>query len=221
VKKHLTPDKLHWNTVTPLLQSGLQKLMKEPLFDPFRLVGGTSLSLQIGHRVSIDIDLFTHAVYGSIDFQKMDTYLRYTFDYVSPAKLPDIMAMGTSYIVGNAAEESFKLDLYYTDSFIFPVIEIDSMRLASKEEIAAMKMDVVQRGGRKKDFWDIHALLDDYTIEHMIELHEKRYPYAHDIDLIKTNLTDFTKADEDFEPHCLWGKHWELIKLDLLEIMSQ
>ena len=29
----------------------------------FRLVGGTSLSLQIGHRMSVDIDLFTDAVY--------------------------------------------------------------------------------------------------------------------------------------------------------------
>ncbi|MGF7231546.1 nucleotidyl transferase AbiEii/AbiGii toxin family protein [Arachidicoccus sp.] len=59
---------LHWNTVTPLLQSGLKKLMSEPLLDPFRLVGGTALSLQIGHRAPVDIDLFTDVAYGSIVF---------------------------------------------------------------------------------------------------------------------------------------------------------
>ncbi len=214
------PDRLHWNTVTPLLRSGLQKLMAAPLFDQFRLVGGTSLSLQRGHRMSIDIDLFTDASYDTINFQQIDAYLRHTFAYISPAKLPDIIGMGTSYIVGNTREESFKLDLYYTDLFIFPFIDVNGIRLASNEEIAAMKIDVVQRGGRKKDFWDIHALWDDYTVEHMIELHEKRYPNSHDVDLIKINLTNFSNADEDFDPICLLGKHWELIKLDLIEMMN-
>lgn len=83
-----------------------------------------------------------------------------------------------------------------------------------------MKIEVVQHGGRKKDFWDIHALLDNYTIEHMIELHKERYPYSHNATLIKNNLTNFVSADDDFDPVCLWGKHWEVIKLDLIEIMN-
>lgn len=216
----MMPDAIHWNTVTPLLQSGLKMLMNEPLLNPFRLVGGTALSLQMGHRESVDIDLFTDAEYGSIDFQQIDNYLRRTFVYVSPAKLPETLGFGIAYFVGNSAEDAFKLDLYYTDPFIFPVLEIESIRLATKEEIVAMKIDVVQRGGRKKDFWDIHALLDDYTMERMIALHEERYSYAHDAALIKTNITDFTAADEDFKPVCLWGKHWELIKLEIAEIAS-
>ena len=69
--------------------------------------------------------------------------------------------MGISYIVGDTAEDSFKLDLFYTDAFVFPLREVKAIRMASTEEIAAMKLDVVQRGGRKKDFWDLHALLDD------------------------------------------------------------
>lgn len=53
--------KLHYNTVTTLLRNVLSMLMDEPLFNPFRLVGGTNLSLRFGHRKSIDIDLFTDA----------------------------------------------------------------------------------------------------------------------------------------------------------------
>lgn len=215
------PERLHWNTVNTLLQSGLKKLMAEPLFDPFRLVGGTSLSLQIGHRMSIDIDLFTDAPYSSLDFEKIDSYLRDTFTYVSPAKLPEIVGMGISYVVGSTPEDSFKLDLFYTtDPFIFPILNAESIRLAPKQEIAAMKMDVVQRGGRKKDFWDIHALMDQYTLADMIKFHEERYPYSHDGTLLNTNLTNFATADEDFDPVCLLGKHWEIIKLDIIDTMG-
>src|SRR5690242_19481025 len=106
--------KLYWNTVTPLLQLGLKKLMVTSLFAPFRLIGGTSLSLQRGHRISIDIDLFTDAPYGSIDFQEIDDYLRKIFTYVNPVKLPVLVGMGNSYITGNSPADSFKLDLYYT-----------------------------------------------------------------------------------------------------------
>lgn len=60
-------SKLYWNTVAPILESVLQDIINEPLFSSFRLVGGTSLSLQLGHRMSVDIDLFTDAEYGSID----------------------------------------------------------------------------------------------------------------------------------------------------------
>jgi len=193
--------------------------MAEPLFDPFTLVGGTALSLQIGHRMSIDIDLFTDAKYESIDFQKIDSYLRQTFTYVDPARLPGTISMGISYIVGNTRDESFKLDIYYSaEPFAFPIVNKEHIRLASKEEIAAMKIDVIQRGGRKKDFWDIHALLDTFTIKKMIDMHAKRYPYTHNEKIIHTNLTDFSSADEDFDPNCLLGKHWEVIKLDIADM---
>ena len=50
--------------------------------------------------------------------------------------------------------------------------------MAAVEDIVAMKMDVVSRGGRKKDFWDLHMLRDKYTIEQMLSLYEERYPYG-------------------------------------------
>jgi len=64
---------MYWNTVTLTLQQLLRTIMKSPLFDQFCLVGGTSLSLQMGHRFSVDIDLFTDVEYGSIDFDSIIT----------------------------------------------------------------------------------------------------------------------------------------------------
>ncbi|WP_228378406.1 MULTISPECIES: nucleotidyl transferase AbiEii/AbiGii toxin family protein [Chryseobacterium] len=73
---------LYYNTVNDGLKNSLQILMKSDVFENFRLVGGTSLSLQLGHRISVDIDLFTDAEYGSIDFGKIDLFLKNNFAYL-------------------------------------------------------------------------------------------------------------------------------------------
>jgi hypothetical protein len=67
--------------------------------------------------MSIDIDLFTDHDYGIIDFKQIDNYLRNTFNYVSPARLPEIMAMGIAYIIGDNANESFKL-IYFIQTLL-------------------------------------------------------------------------------------------------------
>ncbi len=207
---------MYYNTVNELLKDSLQILMASEAFEDFRLVGGTSLSLQLGHRMSIDIDLFTDTVYGSVDFQAIDNFIKSAFTYADI--FSDLEpAMGKSYLIGTDKNNAVKLDIYYTDPFIRPVITVDEIRLASTEEIIAMKIDVVQRGGRKKDFWDLHKCLPNYGIEKMLELHEERYPYGHDKDLILKNFIDFTFADDDFDPICLQGKYWEFIKEDIEE----
>lgn len=211
--------KLYRNTVSDLLWEVLTKLMNSEVFQEFRLVGGTSLSLQIGHRESVDIDLFTDVEYGSIDFEKLDSELKNLFPYVEPVFIGKI-AMGTSYFVGNHNDELIKLDIFYTDPFVFPLIEFDNIRLSSIEEIIAMKLEVIGNSGRKKDFWDIHELLEEFTLEQMFDFYFKRYPYNHSKDELLKKLTDFDEADNDFEPICYKGKVWELIKLDFENLVK-
>jgi len=97
---------------------------------------------------------------------------------------------------------------------------IDGVRLVTVGEIVAMKMEIMQDAGGKKDFWDIHEVLDQYSIPRMVELHEQRYPYGHDGELIVKQLQNFTKADNEVDPECLRVKHWELIKLDMVEVLN-
>ncbi|RKS93767.1 nucleotidyltransferase AbiEii toxin of type IV toxin-antitoxin system [Flavobacterium limicola] len=209
---------MYWNTVSPLLKQVLIDLMQEQLFAPFRLVGGTSLSLQIGHRVSVDIDLFTAADYGSIDFKEIRSFLENKYPYCSSRNL-DNVAFGTYFEVGNSKKDFVKIDLYYTDEFIFDLVSKDDIRMASENEIIAMKLDVVLRGGRKKDFWDLHYYLDKVSIDEMISFYEKRYPYT-DCSAIKSQFVNFELADPDFDPMCLLNKSWELIKLDFHQNIS-
>lgn len=210
---------LYYNTVNDLLKNSLIKLMQSDVFNDFRLVGGTALSLQIGHRESIDIDLFSDSEYGTLDFNSIENYLKANFEYVD--FLNTIPAMGKSYFIGENKQNTVKLDVYYTDTYIQPYVEVDGVRMATIEEIIAMKIDVVQRGGRKKDFWDLHDLLQSYNINQMLDLHQQRYPYTHDRDLIIKNFTSFQQADEDFNPICFKGKYWEFIKEDFEEIINE
>lgn len=213
-------NKLYYNTISPLLSETLAKLMEADEFKLFRLVGGTSLSLQLGHRQSIDIDLFSDAEYGTIDFPAIDAYLRTNFKYVDSLNI-ELIGIGKSFFIGESPQQCIKLDLYYTDPFIRPVLMIDGIRLATLEEIAAMKVDVIARGGRKKDFWDIHELMETFIISEMIELHKERYPYSHDENEIIKSFTLFEGADVDFDPICLKHKYWELIKLDIIEKVNE
>lgn len=111
--------------------------------------------------------------------------------------------------------------MYYTGPFLEEVKNQDNIRFASVNEIGAMNIDVVQRGGRKKDFWDIHELLEVLNVSQLMDLHARKYPYNHDENLIIENLTAFLKADNEPDPICLKGKYWELVKLDIDELLEK
>ena len=84
-------NSLHYETISPMLKDTLCELMENELFSPFRLVGGTNLSLRYGHRKSVDIDLFTDAEYGSLDFVVFENWLKFRFPYYD---CPDKTSLG-------------------------------------------------------------------------------------------------------------------------------
>ena len=211
--------KLFKNTVSDSLWEGLICLMKIDAFLPFRLVGGTALSLQLGHRKSVDIDLFTDAEYGSINFNELESVLASTFPVFNSSDI-EMVGMGKSYFIGYDKSDMVKLDLFYTDAFVFPIMQDGVLRMATQEEIAAMKMEVVSEGGRKKDFWDLHELLEIHSLNQIIHYYQKRYPYGASKEELLQKLVDFTNAEHDFTPVCFKQKEWELIKLDFEEYLS-
>ncbi len=210
---------LYYSTVSPNLKSFLKIVMDSDILKPFRLVGGTSLSLQLGHRISIDIDLFTDSDYGSLNFEDIETFLKSKFSFIVFSS--ELTSFGKSYFIGTSENNAVKLDVFYSDPFIDDELLIDNIRLASLKDITAMKIEVIQNGGRKKDFWDLHELLNYFSLEEMLAFHKIRYPFSHDSDLIIKNFTNFQIADEDFEVLCLKGKHWEVIKSDFENLIKK
>lgn len=94
--------------------------------------------------------------------------------------------------MGNSKDGSVRLDLFYTDPFIRPQEQFDTIRMVAVEYIAATKMDVVSRGGRKKDFWDLHMLRDKYFVEQLLSLYQERYPYGATEEECMAGLMNFT-----------------------------
>lgn len=191
--------------------------MAMPQLSSFRLVGGTALSLLKGHRISVDIDLFTDQVYGTTDFEVIEDEIKKTFPFVeNPSdQFPQLKTLqnkgGLNLTIGLNEKHPVKTDILYWEDFLFEPIEEEGIRMATEEEIGAMKLDVISRGGRKKDFWDLVELFEDYSLEHLLKVYELKYPY-HAIEDVTRRLTDFTKAEEVPDPICLRNRTWEFIK---------
>jgi predicted nucleotidyltransferase component of viral defense system len=202
---------LHYNTVTSLLLECSQKLMANNAFNDFVLVGGTALSLQLGHRTSIDIDLFTANNYGSMNLDEIKNALYTLFPFTDGLEALNKRSLGYMVYIGNNPTEKIKLDLFYTEEFIDPIVIQDGLRLASLTDIAAMKMQAIANDKRKKDFWDIHELLEHYSLNEMIEFGLQRNPYSLNAEDIINSLLNAHEITQDNVIKCFRGKYWELI----------
>lgn len=161
--------KLHYETINQDLHSILKQLQAIELFKDFRLVGGTSLSLQRGHRKSVDIDLFTDMDYGTMPTTEMRRLIESTFPHCKDTESFENSALGYSIRLADDNCIYIKCDFFYTEKFLFPAIEQDGLRLANERDIAAMKLLAIGNGSkRQKDYWDIHELLQSYSLEDMI-----------------------------------------------------
>ena len=192
--------------------------MAHPAFKDFYLVGGTSLALQRGHRLSIDIDLFTCVPYGEMNTAEIESALLEMFPYTDRTEELHQSQMVYSMYIGDCKEECIKLDLCYDDALIFPLIEVDGLRIASEKEISAMKIQALtQSEQRRKDFWDIHELLESYTLTELIEWGIQRYPWSVTKESIKDGFKRLPLIKDFTEVICLKGKYWEFIVEDLQE----
>lgn len=196
--------------------------MALPILSDFRLVGGTALSLQLGHRISEDIDLFTCKDYGTVPFQEIEDLLQNSFDYVenTSTSLTDLRAIdnkiGKHLFIGSSETIAIKVDiLNWHDPFIYPELIIDGIRLASVKEIALMKLDTISRGGRKKDYWDLAEILESFKLSELLNEYTVKYPYYDLSDVVK-GLNDFTKAENIPDPECLKGRTWEQVKKEII-----
>lgn len=156
---------LYKETVTPSTLELLKKLMEDPELQDFVLVGGTSLALQIGHRVSVDLDLFSVNSFVETD---LNQYLidRYHFE-------TDFLARST--VKGEI--EGVQIDCL---SHAYPLVgEIniyENIRLASLHDIAAMKLNAISGNGtRIKDFIDIAYLAEYMSLNEMLASYQSKY----------------------------------------------
>ena len=205
---------LYKQTTTPFLYKTLNKLMKIPEFTNFRLVGGTGLSLQLGHRKSIDIDLFS-----DIEFN-INNYKFFTRK-IFPKSEIRTSPFGITFYLATPDKKQLKIDIMETENFIRPIQNIDNIRFAHIEDIAAMKLEAITTRNTKKDFYDIAELLEKYSFEQLLNFYSEKYPY-NDIKEVLENITFFSEdCENEFEPDILNNKDWISVKFLLQDIFSK
>ena len=174
---------LHEETVAPHTLALIQKLQAVPALENFFLVGGTALALQTGHRTSVDIDLFT---FDDIDIDQLIATLQDFHTQVSYRTKNTLI----TFI------ENVKVDfITHNYPLLEDVICEKGIRMASKADIAAMKVNAIAGNGtRVKDFVDSYYLLNDYSFVQIISFFKSKYRQQSDFHAIKS-LTFFDDVD--------------------------
>jgi hypothetical protein len=144
----------------------IKKLLSDQELNNFVLVGGTALALQLGHRKSIDIDLFSERAF---DAPRIAGHLRNAYD-----------AKDTAVFGNNAISyiNSVKVDMItHAYKWIRPIQETEGVRMAALEDIAAMKLNaIVGNGSRLKDYVDMHFLLEKRSLDQLAVAYVQKYP---------------------------------------------
>jgi len=200
---------LQVKAVDPNVLTLLKSLMKTQGLSGLRLVGGTALALQIGHRKSIDLDLFGKL---ELDEYELITLLRETGNVSQLNITPNIK----SYLIND-----IKVDIVnYPYEWISPCVKEDEFRLAGMDDIAAMKLAAITGRGTRKDFIDIFFLLNIYKLNEMIHMYKQKYPEGSEF-LALRSLGYFKDAEQEPMPVMIETLDWELVKKKLLrEVQS-
>lgn len=202
---------LYKETVTPSTLELLRKLMDDPELQDFVLVGGTSLALQIGHRVSVDLDLFSIHSFVETD---LNQYLidRYHFE-------TDFLARST--VKGEI--EGVQIDCL---SHAYPLVGetniYENIRLASLQDIAAMKLNAISGNGtRIKDFIDIAYLAEYMSLNEMLASYQSKYKTMNVLIPVKA-LTYFDEINFDEPIKMLSSKkfNWKKIEKRIYQMLK-
>lgn len=167
------------------------------------LAGGTALALQLGHRISVDLDFFAQEEF---DEAEIATKL---------ASLSKFVAEGTAKwtVWGKIGQTRFSL-FYYEYPLLEPPSSFEKIRLASLVDIAAMKIHAIEDRGTKRDFVDVYFLSQKYSLEEMLGFYQKKYSVLEDhLYSILRSLDYFEDAEKENQmPKMLIDVNWEEIK---------
>ena len=156
---------LHTNTIDSQTLELLKALQRREYLNGFHLAGGTALSLYMGHRTSIDIDLFS---IFSFDASLLLEAIQQDYPF-------QVMQISSNTIRGRIDNVSVDI-IAHRYPYIQQPILIEGISLYSMEDIIAMKLNAICTSGqRSKDFIDIFFCLDTYNIGEMIGFYQKKY----------------------------------------------
>ncbi|MDB4919608.1 nucleotidyl transferase AbiEii/AbiGii toxin family protein [Mucilaginibacter sp.] len=202
---------LHTETVTPGTLELIHRLMDDDKLKQFYLVGGTALSLMLGHRLSIDIDLFTADNFNGLELAK----------HLNDNYGATILNARNNFLTGHI--NGVRLDmLLHNYPHINPVLDPEGIRMLGLEDIAAMKINaIVGNGTRLKDYVDIRYLLKEISYQQIVEAYSTKYPNT-DSHQVRMSLLHYHDIDFTAEILLINDKFkWPVIEKSIKAAISE
>jgi hypothetical protein len=201
------PDlRLHWEAITPACRAALDVLRDQSFIRKFYLAGGTALALQLGHRISKDLDWFSSsAQLKKAERDKIRRILERTGTFVVTGEQDTML-----FTQLMEAEVSF---IYQHHPLIQPTVDLGGLALASPTDIGLMKLAAIKDRGTRRDFIDLYCLRQVITLEQLIDLTEIKYMDRPDFSLILARaLAYFEDAEQQPMPNMLKRVRWADVK---------
>ncbi len=196
---------LQTQSVYPATLALLKKVMALPSLSQANLVGGTALALYYGHRISVDLDLFSadrldlYTAQLDIEQLAISQNLEWEWNLIEETTL--------SGSVGGV-----KIDVIrYRYPLIGEITVAGGIRLISIKDIAAMKLSACAQRGSKKDFYDIYELLQHYELAQLLGFFTLKYPKTDTAHIVRS-LLYFDDAEIEAEPISLRDCTWSGVK---------
>jgi hypothetical protein len=204
---------LREEAVSTRLLSVLRRLMNIPLLSNHRLVGGTALALQIGHRISVDIDLFCNSNSDYLEIEKA-ILNKFPNEIKISHYINSTFGKGICFSI-----EGIKTDIIdWKTPFAFPPLNIDNICMASIQDILRMKLDIITSPPEtarydKKDYFDLVFLMQEFGVSQMIDIFKQSHPMAEFPERIVLEALQYSElADKKPNPNMLIGISWNEVK---------
>lgn len=195
---------LSFQTVLPDTLELLRRIMRQPLLSETRLVGGTSLALQYGHRRSVDLDFFGTT---TEDIEEITDAMRQCCNNIVSGNCTNRIKV---YYLDGVKVDIVNYDYKWIDD---PVVE-NELRLASPKDIAAMKVNAIMGRGTKKDFVDMYFLLQHFSFDEIMQLYMKKYTEGSEYRAL-LSMTYFSDADPQPMPFMFEPFDWDIMKREI------
>lgn len=204
-------ETLFFNVLPTEQLAAFHRLATKDLCAGFFLGGGTGLALQIGHRRSVDFDFFSPDPFDTVKMvRRLDAIG--TFELFHQDK--DTI---------NGSLDGVKLSFFhYRYPLVRPCLAYDSIAIASKLDIAAMKLEAIAGRGGKKDFVDLYFLLKEFSFGEIFAAYAEKFGtrIANRYHVFKS-LVYFADAEEEAMPEMLKKASWPQIKKTIVAAVKK
>ena len=196
-------------TIQPDTLELLKHLSAFPELSATRLVGGTALALQYGHRMSVDLNFL-----GQLPNDKEEL--------IAIAKqVGEAVVLNKSNFILQMTSNNVKVDFvdYSRYAWIDNPVQGDGFVLASDNDIAAMKVNAIMGRGTRKDFVDLFVLLQHYSLAEILDFYKRKYPEYSEYRAL-LSMTYFEDAELQDMPKMFIDTPWEEMKRTITQAVK-